>query len=161
MVETILLICLVSIGGHAQSTPEVSTCDLYEHPEDFDGKLVKVKANVSYDREGNFWFEDYSGGKCNSYASVQLIVPAKVKPQPSFSLEKDKTYYLMLENLNKRRDVIATVVGRFDFAYAWHDKKKIRSTDSVSGFGKKDSYGMRIVLEKVVEFDSFQVRRPK
>ena len=147
---SLVLYAVLSYGQiETRDTPlKVTMCDLYEHPEQYAGKIVEVRANVS----GNdLALDDFSNQKsCSAYMKLHLELPADAKPVATFDLLRDDTYRELCGSLQRGMNVTATFDGRFDPAFVWHDQKRTRVAGSNNdGYGKKHRYDGRIVLRKV------------
>jgi hypothetical protein len=136
--------------GHAQAGDKgvplkATLCELYEHPEQYSGKMVSVRASVA----GNdLWIDSFEQKACPSWIQVVVVFPDQVKPEPGFGLVHDDSLTELLEGAHKGKGVQATFEGRFDAAFVWRDHKKI-SVGAEAGYGKKHRYGGRIVLQRV------------
>jgi hypothetical protein len=128
----------------------VSMCDLYENPEQYAGKIVTVTASVV---GSDLSLDDFSNEKrCSAYMRVHLEFPGDVKPMPGFDLIRDEAFNKFFDDLHKGMNVLATYEGRFDPAFVWRDRKRIRvSQDEEKGYGKKHQYDGRIVLHRISE----------
>jgi hypothetical protein len=132
-----------------QDTPlKVTMCDLYEHPEQYAGKMIEVRANAS---GSDFSLGDFSNQKsCSAYMRLHLEFPQDIKPTPSFDLIRDDAANNFLGKMHEGMNVIATYEGRFDPAFVWRDQKRIRVGQGIEkGYGKKHRYDGRIVLQKI------------
>ena len=124
---------------------KATLCELYEHPEQYAGKMVSVQASVA----GNdLWIDSFEQKACPSWMQVVVVFPDWVKPEPGFSLVRDDSITQLLEGARKGNGVHATFEGRFDAAFVWRNHKKIPVGTDV-GYGKKNRYGGRIVLQRV------------
>jgi hypothetical protein len=126
----------------------VTACELYEHPEQYAGRMVEVRANVS---GKDLALDDFSDQKsCSAYMKLHLEFPQEIRPVPNFNLVHDDAYNELFEKLHGGMNVTATYEGRFDPAFVWNDQKRRRVGESTSdGYGKKHRYDGRIVLRKV------------
>jgi hypothetical protein len=140
-----------STWGQADVEPsKASLCELYQHPEQYSGKIVRVRASVS----GNdLSLEDFSERQsCSAYMRVHLELPESVKPKPGFDLVRDDTLNELFDALHKGMNVVATYDGRFDPAFVWHaHKREPIGQGQAKGYGKKQRYDGRIVLQRVTE----------
>jgi hypothetical protein len=152
----LLGLCAVIGQGHAdeQGAPiKVTLCDLAEHPEQYAGKMVAVRAS---EMGKDFWIEDFTNKPCSAYTPVIVVYPDQIKPAPGFDLVRDDTFNKFFEEVRKGRYVEATYEGRFDVAYVWRDHKRI-GVGSDKGYGKKHRYGARVVLRRISDV----VSRPR
>ncbi len=132
-----------------QDTPlKVTSCDLYEHPESYAGKMIVVRASVS---GADLALDDFSNQKpCSAYMRLHLEFPQEVRPAPTFDVLRNDAYDELFEKLHQGMNVIATYEGRFDPVFVWRDQKRIRVGDGADkGYGKKHRYDGRIVLRNV------------
>jgi hypothetical protein len=140
-----------STWGQAGAEPsKVSLCELYQHPERYSGKIVRVRASVS----GNdLSLDDFSEREpCSAYMRVHLELPESVTPKPGFDLVRDETLNEFLDALHKGMNVIGTYEGRFDPAFVWHaHKREPVGQGQPKGYGKKQRYDGRIVLRRVAD----------
>jgi hypothetical protein len=135
--------------GHTdeQGVPpiKVTLCELAEHPEQYTGKMVAVRAS---EMGKDFWIEDFTNRACSAYTPVVVVYPEQIKPAPGFDLVRDDAFNKFFEEVRKGMHVEATYEGRFDVAYVWRDHKRIY-VGSESGYGKKYKYGARVVLRRL------------
>jgi hypothetical protein len=133
-------------GQGATDPVQTTLCDLYQHPEQYTGKMVKVRASVA----GNdLWIDDFTEKSCPTYMRLTVVFPEKVNPAPGFALVRDRSFK-ELEDAVYHLHVDATFEGRFDAAFYWRDQKRIAIGQSqVKGYGKKHDYDGQIVLYKV------------
>jgi len=83
-----------------------------------------------------------------------LVYPETVKPSPGFDLLRDNAFKQLQEALNHARpiDIQATFEGRFDAAFYWRDRNRIRVGQSTEkGYGRGHRYDGRIVLRRVYD----------
>jgi len=153
--------------AHAQVRDETQDSNVYDiaaKPQDFDGKLVRVRARVNSGFE-IFAVEDadnrckdtlwltYSGG--GPVASVSLGKNAPTVRRPPLVLREDEQFKLFQKYLNaemhptsegsmciacKRYEVTATLTGRVDFA-----------REGSAGFGHMNGWKAQFVLQGVTE----------
>lgn len=133
--------------GEAESPTKASLCELYQNPQHYAGKMVSVRAHVA----GNdLWIDAFEQKACSSWMNVVVVFPEQVKPAPGFSLVHDDSLSKLLESVRKGKGVEATFQGRFDAAFVWRDHKRI-PVGIDPGYGKKNRYGGRIVLQRVTD----------
>jgi hypothetical protein len=137
------------VGQHATNPVEATLCDLYQHPEQYIGKMVKVRGSVA----GNYlWIDAFTEKSCPTYMRLIVVFPDKVNPAPGFELVRDKSLKELEDALYHPRPIHieATFEGRFDAAFYWRDQKRIAVGQSqVKGYGKKHDYDAQIVLYQV------------
>jgi hypothetical protein len=152
----LMLACLFAVGhsavcqGQRLADPiEATLCDLYHNPEQYTGKMVKVRAAVAGD---DLSIDSFTEKPCPTYMRVIVIFPNRVKPAPGFDLIRDKSFEEFEDALHHDRPIHidATFEGRFDAAFYWRDHKRIPVGPSdINGFGKNHKYDGRIVLHQV------------
>ena len=131
---------------------QVTLCDLYQYPEQYAGRMVKVRAGAISDLSLDNILHDSPTRPCPTYMRIIVEFPDQVTPAPGFQLVRDEPYKKLLEALHNRRatHIDATYEGRFDAAFAWRDHKRIKiGQDKEKGFGIKHEYDGRIVLYQV------------
>lgn len=147
---SLVLYAVLSYGQmDKQDTPlKVTMCDLYEHPEQYAGKIVEVRANVS---GKDLALDDFSETKsCSAYMKLHLELPQETTPAPGFDLVRGDAYNELHEKLHQGMNVVATYEGRFDPLFVWREQKRVRVGEGTDkGYGKSRRYDGRIVLRKV------------
>ena len=148
----LVLFCAVSRGWceYQPVTTKTTLCDLAEHPDQYIGKMVEVRASVI----GNeLWIEDFERKPtCSSWMGVIVVLPDQLKPRPDFDVVKNESFNQLFDGLRKGRKVQATFEGRFEAVYTWTNQKQIwigEGKEKSKGFGKKGQYGGRIALHRV------------
>jgi hypothetical protein len=137
-----------------QNRPTKTTlCVLAEQPEQYAGKMVAVRAK---EMGKDFWIEDFANTSCSAWTQVIVVYPDQINPVPGFNLVRDDAFRKFFEEIQKGNTVEATYVGRFDVAFVWRDHKRI-SVGTDKGYGKKQKYGARLVLQSISEV----VARPR
>lgn len=151
-VVLLLACCRLCLGQDTPKSLEATLCDLYQHPEQYAGKMIKVRGgSVSDLRIGNI-LHDSHPEPCPAYMRLVVVFPDQVQPAPAFQLVRDESYKKLEEALNSTGAVHidATYEGRFDAAFLWRDHKRIKVGQAgVKGYGKKHEYDGRLVLRKV------------
>jgi hypothetical protein len=135
----------VSWGQVSRQPAEVTLCDLYQHPDQYAGKMVKVRGSVA----GNdMWIDAFTEKPCSSWMPVVVVFPTQVKPTPSFDLSEDSSFKMFEDAMYHSRPIHidATFEGRFDSVIKIQDGQRIRIGKS---YGKKYQYDGRIVLQSV------------
>jgi hypothetical protein len=149
----LLVIIPLDCPGQAENEPlamKATLCDLAQHPEQYIGKMVKVRASVA----GNdLWIDDFEQKPaCPSWMGVILVLPEQVKPKADFDVVRDEPFNQLFAELHKGMNVQATFEGRFEAVYTWRNQKQVwigEGQEKSKGFGKKGQYGGRIVLHRV------------
>jgi len=139
--------------GQDAATPVVITlCDLYQHPEQYSGKVIKVRGGSVGGLSIEDLLHDSQPRPCPTYMRIIVVFPDRVRPAPGFQLVRDESYKKLEEALHFPGPIHidATYEGRFDAAFAWRDQKRIKlGQDKEKGYGKKHEYDGRIVLHQV------------
>jgi len=131
---------------------EATLCDLYQHPEQYAGKMVRVRGGSVSELSIENILHDSPVEPCPTYMRIIVVFPDQIKPAPGFQLVRDEAYKKLEEALHYQGPVRidATYEGRFDAAFAWRDHKRIRiGQNKEKGYGKKHKYDARIVLRQV------------
>jgi len=161
MMTTSRVCCLLLVFGGAASSGwcenesvarKATLCELAQHPEEYIGKMVEVRASVA----GNdLWIDDFEQKPaCSSWMGVIVVLPEQVKPRADFDAVRDDSFSRLFDELRKGKNVQATFEGRFEAVYTWTNQKRIRigeGKEKSKGFGKKGQYGGRIVLHRVFD----------
>jgi hypothetical protein len=145
----------------AQTTPvDTTICDIAVHPQDFDGKAVRLRATVLAGFEvfairdpqndcANIWLS-FAGGGPEASLSFGAQTPAMVRPE--LPLTRDRRFRQFVGLLDaemyprerghlciacKRYEVTATMIGRIDVA------------PEGRGFGHLNGYPLQFVLQRI------------
>jgi hypothetical protein len=125
---------------------ETTLCALYEHPDQYAGKMVRVRGTIAgYD----MWIDALTEKPCSSWMSVVVTFPDQVKQAaPDFDLVKDDSFAKLQSAMYHSRPIHIEAIfeGRFDSVVTMQDGKR---TTTGRGYGKKHQYDGRIVLHKV------------
>jgi hypothetical protein len=150
--------CAICGGQHVAGPIEVTLCDLYQHPEQYAGKMVKVRGAVG---RNDLSLDDFSE-TCPAYMRVIVVYPNRIKPSPGFELIRDKSFKQLEDAIYQQGPVHidATFEGRFDAAFYWRDHKRIAvGQGQLKGYGKKHNYDGQIVLHQVSDVAAFSLPR--
>ena len=134
------------------TSTEATLCDLYQFPEQYAGKIIKVRGGSVSGLAIDDSRHDSQPAVCPAYMRIVVVVPDQVRPSPTFDLVRDDSYRKLHDALHYGGaiHIDATYEGRFDALFAWRDHKRIRVGDSTEeGFGKRHEYDGRIVLRQV------------
>ena len=140
------------LSDDVRKTAVVTLCDLYQHPEQYAGQMVKVRAGSRGTLQIENMLHDSHPKSCSAYIRMLVEFPEQLNPVPGFELVRDDSYKKFVEALRSRDPirVDATYEGRFDPAFVWREQKRIRVGHSdIKGLGKKHDYDGRIVLRQV------------
>jgi len=147
------LICgAVSPGQDSAKPVAVTLCDLYQHPDRYQGRVVKVRAGSVSSLDIGDVLHDAPARACPSYMRMLVIFPDQTHSGPTLQLVKDEAYRKLSEALRYPGPVHidATYEGRFDAAYSWRENKRVRVAGGAEGgYGKRQEYDGRIVLHQV------------
>lgn len=136
----------------AQQPVKATLCDLYQRPEEYAGKVIKVRAGSVGDLRIENTLHDSPAATCSAYMRLVVVFPDQVKPAPPFQLIRDESYEKLDQALRSPDQVHidATYEGRFDPAFVWRDHKRIKlGQNHANGYGIKHQYDGRIVLRQV------------
>src|SRR5579864_3655774 len=140
----ILFLSGFCMGQDATKPIEVSLCELYQHPEQYAGKMVKVRGGSVSDLSISNVLHDAPAEPCSTYMRLVVVFPDQVKPAPAFQIVQDDSYKKLAESLHYPGPIHidATYEGRFDPVFVWRDHKRIRVSqdDEEKGYGKKHEY---------------------
>ena len=158
------LVCFRSCLAQDTEKPlEATLCDLYQHPDQYAGKIVKVRGGSVGDLRIEYnILHDSHAEPCPTYMRLVVVFRDQIKPAPAFQLIRDESYKKLEEALHSTSPIHmdATYKGRFDAAFFWRDHKRIKVDGSdVKGYGKKHEYDGRIVLHRVS--DVWTMRLPR
>jgi hypothetical protein len=148
----LLASCTFCWGQDGASPVEATLCDLYQHPEQYSGKMIKVRGGSVGELRIEDLLHDSHAKPCPAYMRIIVIFPDQVKPAPGFQVVRDESYKKLEEALHYPGPIHidATYEGRFDAAFAGRDHKRIKlGQDKEKGYGKKHEYDGRIVLHQV------------
>jgi hypothetical protein len=149
----VLLSCVALCCGQAAPQPVGATlCDLYQRPEEYAGKVVKVRGASVGDLRIESTLHDSSAKPCSAYMRLIVVFPDQVKPAPAFQLIRDESYEKLDQALRSPEPVHidATYEGRFDPVFVWRDHKRIRvGQGHAKSHWIKHQYDGRIVLRQV------------
>ena len=149
----LLLISSGFVRGQDAATPvEATLCSLYQFPERYTGKMIKVRGGSVSGLAIEDLRHDAQQEPCPTYMRIVVVFPDQGRPSPTFDLVRDDSYRKLYEALHYKGPIHidATYEGRFDAAFAWRDHKRIRVGDNTEkGFGKHHEYDSRIVLRQV------------
>jgi|SRR5450432_1114828 len=148
----LLIGCGFVRGQDGVTSTEATLCDLYQFPEQYAGKIIKVRGGSVSGLAIDDSRHDSQPAVCPAYMRIVVVVPDQVRPSPTFDLVRDDSYRKLHDALHYGGaiHIDATYEGRFDALFAWRDHKRIRVGDSTEeGFGKRHEYDGRIVLRQV------------
>jgi hypothetical protein len=144
----LLALCLLPNYGQVEGDVrplKATMCELYEHAQQYAGKMVEVSASVA----GNeLWIDDFQQAACSSWMQIIVVFPENVRPAPGFNLVRDDSLTTFFEDIRKGKGVQATFEGRFDAAFVWRNHRKV-IVGKDEGYGTKSRSGGRIVLRKL------------
>lgn len=141
----LLSFCAFSWAQASTQPIEATLCDLYQHPDQYAGKMVRVRGTIA----GNdMWIDAFTEKACSSWMSIVVVFPNQVKPAPDFDLVKDDSFTTFEDAMYHSRPIHieATFEGRFDSVVTVQDGKR---TTAGKGYGKKHQHNGRIVLHRV------------
>jgi hypothetical protein len=148
----LLIECGFGLGQSPAGPIEVTLCELYQHPEDYARKIIKVRGGSISGRGIDDLMHDSKAVPCPTYMRIVVVFPDQVKPAPDFQLVRDESFEKLEDALNSKgpTHIDATYEGRFDAGFAWRNKERIRVGGYTGkGYGKKHFYDSQIVLQRV------------
>ena len=148
----LLVGCAFCWGQEAVKPVETTLCDLYEHPEQYAGKMIKVRGGSVSGLRIEDVLHDSRAVPCSAYMDIVVVFPEQVEPAPGFQLIRDESYKKLAEALRSRYPIRidATYEGRFDAAFTWRDRKRLRVGQGQAGdYAEKLECDGRIVLRQV------------
>jgi hypothetical protein len=149
---SLLADCAVCSGQGSVKPVEATLCDLYQHPEQYAGKMIRVRGGSVDGLSIEDILHDSHAEPCPAYMRIVVVFPDQAKPVPDFQLIQDESYKKLIEALHYHGaiHIDATYEGRFDAAFRWHDHKRFRvGRYEDEGYGKKHEYDGQIVLHQV------------
>jgi hypothetical protein len=132
-------------GQNAVKPVEATLCDLYQRPDEYAGKIVKVRGTIA----GNdMWIDAFTQKSCSSLMSIVVVFPKQVDPAPDFDLVRDDSFKEFEDAMYHSRPIRieATFEGRFDSVVTMRDGRRAKVG---KGYGKKHEHDGRIVLHRV------------
>lgn len=141
----LLSFCALSWAQGSTQPIEATLCDLYQHPDQYAGKMVRVRGTIA----GNdMWIDAFTEKACSSWMSIVVVFPNQVKPAPDFDLVRDDSFTTFEDAMYHSRPIHieATFEGRFDSVVTVQDGKR---TTVGKGYGKKHQHNGRIALHRV------------
>lgn len=149
--------------GHELAKPiPVTMCELFEHPEEYDGKMIKVRAG-SASAELSISNAIFGGPAktCSAWLDIVVRFPWQVTPPPDFDLVRDASFAKFEDAINTGKIRIdATYEGRFEILHVVRDGKRINvmtGKEERKRQGKKGWYDARIVLHQVSDIDAMRL----
>jgi hypothetical protein len=138
---------------------EVTLCELYQHPEQYQGRIISVRGTILGYKE--IWIETPTSQRVPTrpaYMTILLDAPENIRPKPFFKLEKDEAYRQYENAQSKGMRIEATLEGRFDPVFTWKEQKRIRVGEG-QGFGKKHRADARIALRRMSDLKTWVLPR--
>ena len=154
----LLCSCALCYGQATITSAEITLCDLYQRPELYAGKIIKVRGGSVSSLAIDNVLHDSQQVPCSAHMRIVVVLPDNMKPTPDFQLIRDDSYRKLEEALRGRGPmrIDATYEGRFDAAFTWRDGKRVRVGQyDGKGFGNKQQYDGRIVLQRVSDVWSY------
>jgi len=79
---------------------EATLCDLYQHPEQYAGKMVRVRGGSVSELSIENILHDSPVEPCPTYMRIIVVFPDQIKPAPGFQLVRDEAYKKLEEALH-------------------------------------------------------------
>lgn len=155
--RSVVLLAILFIGslkGEQDEALKTSLCELYRSPGKYAGKLVQVRATVVGGREVSLEPPASKTADCPAYLTITLQLPQGVIPKSDFELQDDASYQQYRAAMHQPKRIEATFEGRFDVAFMWKDKVRLRIGEG-PGFGHAESYDAQLVLKRVTDVVSW------
>ena len=133
---------------------KVRLCDLHEHPEQYAGKMVEVRARIVGRDDPTL--DDFSKPPCSTFSVIALTFPHELRADAPFELEKNSSLREYDAARGKPMGIEATIQGRFDSIIVQQDGDRARAG---KGYGKKSKFESRLVVRELK--DVFTWRMPK
>ena len=84
--------CGVCWSQDASNPVEATLCDLYQHPERYAGKMIKVRGGSVGELRIEDTLHDSHAETCPAYMRIIVVFPDQVRPAPGFQLVQDESY---------------------------------------------------------------------
>jgi len=136
----------------------VKMCDLYEHPEQYSGKMVKFRASVVRLKLENMELDDFTQTPCGAYMVVKATIPDDIHPSPPFHLESNESWMKLTSSISSKR-VMADFTGLFKPYFVWRDKTRTQVAEMVPKAAKKNRYDALFVIQSVSEVQALDIPR--
>ena len=161
----LLVGCGVCCGDQTAKPIPLTMCDLFEHPEQYTGKLVEVRGTSN---GYPIWLWDVpihgSTKTCSGWLNVTTVFPREVSPPPDFDLVRDESLGKFENAINRHMGIIATYEGRFDILYVIRDGKRINLATGKQErrrAGRMSFFDARIIIRSVSDVVSLPVPRKR
>jgi hypothetical protein len=122
--------CVFSSAQASTQPIEATLCELYQHPDQYAGKMVRVRGTIA----GNdMWIDAFTEELCSSWMNIVVVFPNQVKPAPDFDLVKDDSFTTFEDAMYHSRPIHieATFEGRFDSLVTVQDGKRTTAVEVV------------------------------
>lgn len=141
-----LVLALCCGAQEPREATNVDICDLVQRPDDYAGKIVRLRADVS-----SGWTkperpiaalsikQPFSSIRCHT--ELKVVLPERTAHTEGVELRRDDSFRSLEQALHMSMTTTATFQGRFE------------STAHVKS-GKTRQVGMRLVLEAVSDVDA-------
>jgi len=153
---TVILLMLV-VGTSGSSTlqsgsTQVTMCDIYNDPQQFSGRMIKVRATITGYSNPTLERPSFSPQEecaAKKYMIVALELPQDLSPKPDFDMPPEDTSFQKYQQARRGRNRIeATLEGRLDATFVWENRKRIRIGPG-KGYGKNHSADARLILHRI------------
>lgn len=140
----LLPICRV-FSAEAETT-KTDLCTIMQSPQEYSGRFVSVRAELSRGEAGEWYLYDFS---CLTLDRVFVATPYQLKPRPDFRFQdRDSVAMLYMQGYSSGFRLYARFEGRIDWSGA--DKKQRGRIPRRALFGR-EKMPLRMVLRKVSE----------
>jgi hypothetical protein len=151
----IVAICIMKAEavGQFDAPVDASLCDLYERPDDYDGRMVRLRGSLV---GHNPWIESpapRSQPTCSAYMRVVIALPEDIEPDPGFDLARDASLAEFIEAQSGPHNIHVTVEGLFVSYISVQDGVRVRARDP----DRELDFDGRIVLRGVSDVVAYPI----
>jgi hypothetical protein len=137
----------------------VNMCDLYRHPEQYSGKMVKFRASVVGLKLENMQLDDFTQTPCGAYMRVKADIPDRLRSTPPFDVERDEAWTKLTSSIGSKR-VMAHFTGLFEPYFVWRNQTRTQVAEMVpKGAKKKSGYDAVFVIQSVSDVQALDIPR--
>lgn len=123
-------------SGAEQSPIAASACDVQQHPAQYNGKRIAVRASVIGRKELSIF--DFEADGCTG--PLRVVIPEESDKKPSTKLVRDSEFAKFEAALRTRSAIQAVLEGTFEWRGRAGESRKKESDNS-----------MKLLLEKVYD----------
>jgi len=131
-------------GAGTEDDPiRTTVCDLSSNPEDYEGKFVAVRADVT----GYDMLVGSPTGACSASMRISAVFPEQLEPATDVHLIRDEPFYTLFQRMRHALRVEATLEGRFETGFTRQANNQIELSGRENGQGQH-SAGL-LILHRV------------